>query len=71
MERFLRYSLLHGRKIRAVLTLEGQLRQKTVLVTALDETCATLLIGAQKKPRAVPLSDILSCDYARGDHGEE
>lgn len=71
MERFLRYSLEHGRKIRLVLTLENRLQQKNALVTALDETGATLIFGGKKTPVRVPLDDILSCDYARGDHGEE
>lgn len=71
MERFLRYSLEHGRPIRAVLMLEGALAQKTVLVLALEEGGVTLRVGAKKRPVTVPVADILSCDYARGDHGDE
>ena len=71
MERFLRYSLEHGRKIRLVLTLENKLQQRNALVTALDNTGATLLFGGQKTSVRVPYDAILSCDYARGDHGEE
>ena len=29
-----------------------------------------LQLGQRKQPVTVPLSDILSCDYARGDSGE-
>ena len=71
MERFLRYSLEKERKIRAVLMLDGRMAQKTVKVVALAPECALLLIGAKKAPVPVPYTDIFSCDYARGDHGEE
>ncbi len=71
MERFLRYSLEKGRKIRAVLTLDDRMTQKTVTVLALSAQGATLLVGARKTPVTVALTDILSCDYARGDHGED
>ena len=71
MERFLRYSLEKGRKIRAVLTLDGLLTQKTVTVLALQGDTVTLLVSAKKKPITIAIEDILSCDYARGDHGEE
>ena len=73
IDSFLKYSLAKQRKIRAMLLLGGQLEQKNVTVLALDETAAsaTLQLSAKKAPVTVPLSDILSCDYARGDHGEE
>ncbi|MBR4068474.1 MAG: hypothetical protein IKK08_07610 [Clostridia bacterium] len=71
MKRFLRYSLEHGRKIRAVLLLDGQMVQRNLLVLEEQEQCITALVGSSKKPRTIPLEDILSCDYARGDHGEE
>jgi len=54
-----------------VLLLNGQMEQKTVTVLALDTQTATLRIGAKKTPVPVVLTDILGCDYARGDHGEE
>ncbi len=71
MQRFLRYSLAHERTIRAVFLLNGQMLQKTVTVLALQKETVTLRLGAKKEPVTLPLSDILSCDYARGDHGEE
>lgn len=67
---FLKYSLERRRKIRAMLMLDGKLAQKNVIVLSLGEGTATLLIGAKKEPVTVSLFDILSCDYARGDHGE-
>lgn len=71
MERFLRYGLEKSRKIRAVLLLDGRLVQKPVTVLALDGESATLRLTAKAAPVTVPLADILSCDYARGDHGED
>ena len=71
MERFLRYSMEKGRKIRMVFLLDGQFQQKTVTVLTSDGAAVTLGLAGKKTPLTVALSDILSCDYARGDHGEE
>ena len=71
MTRFLRYAMEHDRKIRAVFVLEGTIVQKTVSVLAYDASSASLRIGSKKTPVVIPLADLLSCDYARGDHGEE
>ena len=71
MTRFLRYAVEHGRKIRAVFLLEGQMVQKTVSVVAYSEETVSFRIGSKKTPVVLPLADLLSCDYARGDHGEE
>jgi len=70
MNQFLKYSLDKQRKIRAVLTLDGALIQKNVTVLALDSAAATLKFSGKKEPVTVALGDILSCDYARGDHGD-
>ena len=71
MERFLRYSLEHGRAIRAVFLLEGRMVQKTVTVLGLTEDTVTLRAGGKGKPMLLAVLDLFSCDYARGDHGEE
>ena len=71
MIRFLRYALEHGRKIRAVFLLDGALVQKTVEVLAYDDDAVTIRLGAKRKPLVIPMTDWLSCDYARGDHGED
>lgn len=71
MTRFLRYAVEHGRKIRMLFLLDGEMFQKTVSVLAFDGETATLRIGSKKAPVTLPLRDILSCDYARGDRGEE
>lgn len=71
MKRFLRYSLEKQRKIRGVLMMDGQMVQRTLLVLEEDETGIAALIGSGKKPKHILFEDVLSCDYARGDHGEE
>ena len=71
MLRFLRYAVEHDRKIRAVFLLEGQMVQKTVSIVGYDEQTVTLRMGSKKTPVTLPMADLLSCDYARGDHGEE
>ena len=71
MLRFLRYAVEHDRKIRAVFLLDGQMLQKTVSIVEYSEETVTIRIGSKKTPVVLPMSDLLSCDYARGDHGEE
>ena len=71
MLRFLRYAVEHGRKIRAVFLLEGQMVQKTVSVVDYNPETVTLRIGSKKTPVVLSMTDLFSCDYARGDHGEE
>jgi hypothetical protein len=67
-DRFLRYSLEKGRKIRVMLLLDGQMTQKQATVTALGQA-RHVRFGAKKDPSRCR-SGYLSCDYARGDHGE-
>lgn len=71
MNTFLKYSLEKQKKIRVVLLLDGQLVQKNAVVVSLTDTEAALRISGKKEPLTVSLDDILSCDYARGDHGED
>jgi hypothetical protein len=71
MDAFLRYSLEKRKKIRVMLLLDGVISQKNAAVLSLTDSQAVLRLSAKKEPLTVRLSDILSCDYARGDHGEE
>ena len=71
MTRFLRYAVEHDRKIRAVFLIDGQMMQKTISVVAYTEETVIIRIGSKKTPVVLPMADLLSCDYARGDHGEE
>ncbi len=70
MKRFLRYSLEKQKKIRAVMMVNGGISQVNLCVVALDEQSVTFLTPKGKQPLTLPLSDILSADYARGDKGE-
>lgn len=71
MERFLRYSLEKGRKIRVMMLWNGVITQKPATVLQVTADTVTLQMGGKKAQLTVPLNDILSCDYARGDHGED
>jgi hypothetical protein len=71
MNTFLKYSLERQRKIRVVLLTDGRITQKNAVVLSLTASEAALRLSGKKEPVVVPLADILSCDYARGDHGEE
>ena len=71
MIRFLRYAVEHERKIRAVFLLDGQMVQKTVSILSYDDASVTMRMGSKKTPLVIPMADVLSCDYARGDHGED
>ena len=44
--------------------------QKTITVLAVEAGNAEVQIGGKKASVLVPVSDIFSCDYARGDRGE-
>ena len=71
MNRFLRYSQEKGKKIRVMLLQNGKLAQKTALVVSYDDANVTLRLGQRKEPVTLPLASVLSCDYARGDSGED
>ena len=68
---FFRYSLEKQQKIRVMLLQNGVITQKNAVVLAMDETTVTLRLTAKTAPAVVPVADILSCDYARGDHGDD
>ena len=72
IDRFLKYSLERERKICAVLMQEGQMIKKNLLVTAIDEDGQgfTAKFPGRKKEMHIPLGDVLTCAYARGDQGE-
>lgn len=70
-ERFLRYSLTHGRKIKAVLLTQTGFETANILVTDLTEDTFTFVSARNKVPRTEPLSVLMAASYARGDHGEE
>ncbi len=69
--RFLQYSLAHHRKIRVILTGGEGLAVKNVLVCSLDGDCFSYLSASNKKrPVTLPVAQVLSASYARGDDGD-
>lgn len=68
---FLQYSLKHGRRIRAVLMAEGGMRVENLTVTSLSAETFTYVTARAKRPAEAAISAVLSCDYARGDKGED
>ena len=69
MERFLRYSLDHDREIRMIWMEAGQMRQGKVVVRRLEGGMAELYVCRPPRRTTVPVSDIFSCDYVKGDDG--
>ena len=70
-DRFLRYSLEHGRKILVVLIEGGEVKRANLTVTSISEDGATFTArAAGKKEKPYAAADVLSCAYARGDGGE-
>ena len=67
VERFLRYSLEHGRKITLMVADERGIRRMNVTVTAMDESTVTYTAGRAGKPKTLARDSILSAAYARGD----
>lgn len=70
MEEFLRYSMAHGRRIKAILLLDGQMMQQNIVIMRFSNEDFTYTSAKQKTPRTLPLSCLLSAGYARGDTGE-
>ena len=70
MKRFLKYSLEHERRIKAVIWEDNKLTQMNLTVVAMDDETFTYVSARQKKPRTLPLGDLMAAAYARGDSGE-
>lgn len=72
MERFLRYSREHDRAIRLILIMpDGAMKQVTAVVQGYDDRSARLYILRPPQKVTVPLTDILSADYIKGDEGQD
>ncbi len=70
MEVFLRYSMAHGRRIKAILMIEASMVQQNITIVRYTDEDFTYTSSKQKTPRTLPLSSLLSAGYARGDTGE-
>lgn len=70
IDRFLRYSLEHGRKIALMVEDEKGIRRVNVTVVRLDETEIGYVGARGAKEKTMPRGSILSASYARGDDGD-
>ena len=70
MEEFLRYSMDHGRRIKAILLLDGAMVQQNIVIVRFTQEEFTYTSVKLKKPHTLPLGCLLSAGYARGDTGE-
>ncbi len=68
VERFLVYSLDHGRPVKALMA-DG-MKYLNIRVVSLADGRVTYLTAARKTPVTVPIEAILSVSYARGDSGD-
>ncbi len=71
MERFLRYSLERGRAIRLMYQDGERIRQATAQVTAIEGDTVTLATLRPRGTVTLPMAQVLSADYRRGDEGQE
>lgn len=70
MERFLRYSFEHKRKIKVIFLKEEKMEQQNIQICGLEEAGFTYTSAKQRKPKLLPYHSLLCAGYARGDHGE-
>ena len=70
IERFLLYSLEHHRKILLMVMDEKGIRRLNVTVTNIGDEAVEYVSGKSEKRKSIPLGDILSASYARGDDGD-
>lgn len=71
MERFLRYSLEKQRPIRLMYQAGERICQATVRVTALSGEKVAFVTLRPRGQMTLPVEQILSADYRKGDEGQE
>lgn len=70
MERLLRFSFEHARVIRLMyMEADGKLRQVNATVIAYDDEKVEVVTTRSPRPVTIPLADLLSADFKRGDDG--
>lgn len=70
MERMLRYSLERGKAIR-VMWMDGNgMRQALCTVVSIEDGTVTAETRRPRGTLRIPVSDILSADYRKGDEGQ-
>lgn len=70
IDRFLEYSLRHGRKILLMIQNEKGIRRVNLTVTRLEGDSVFYTAARSAGEKALERSCILAADYARGDDGD-
>ena len=70
VERFLRYSLEHGRRITLMVTDEKGIRRMHVTVTRIGAEEIGYMSARSRKEQTLPLHAILFAAYGHGDDGD-
>ena len=71
IERFLRYSLDHQRRILLIIqNEEGKILKQNITVRHIAEDASLYTVGKNPKERKLLRSSVLSASYARGDDGD-
>ncbi len=70
IDRFLRYSLEHGRKITLMIEDEKGIRRVHITVTRLEDDTIYYISSHSAREKALPRGCILSAAYGRGDDGD-
>ena len=70
VERFLRYSLEHGRAITLIVQDEKCLKKTNLTVVRLEDDTVYYITARSAKEKPLKRECILSAAYARGDDGD-
>ena len=70
VDRFLRYSLEHQRKIAVILQDEDGIRKTNIIVTRIEGDAVHYVTARSKKEKPLAREQLLSASYARGDDGD-
>ncbi len=70
IERFLRYSLEHGRRITWMAADGQEIRRMSGTVTHIGDGYFSYVGSRAKKEKQMAIADVLSAAYARGDDGD-
>jgi hypothetical protein len=70
VKQFLEYSLAHGRKIKVIHMDAGRICARNIIVKQINQADVVCQVSGKKNPLVIPVNDILSACYARGDDGD-
>ena len=70
IDRFLKYSLQHGKKIKAMWLEGDELKQGNITVKEIKNDVVYYTSSKSKTLKAINKQQLLSLGYARGDSGE-